>query len=116
MTNKYDVKALRDKVLKSEDIQYSEVRVEEWDVTLPVKTLSSSEMKEIMRYQDDNIRMMVLAVLHGCKTKEGEAIFDKKDLAKFEAEKAFGPIAKVANEVMELSGMNKDDVKDAKNS
>jgi len=116
MTNKFDVKALRDKVLNSDDIKYDEVHISEWDVDLPVKTLSSSEMKKVMKYQDDNIRMMIFAVLYGCKTQAGESVFDEKDLAKFEADKAFGPIAKVAGKVMELSGFDAESVADAKNN
>lgn len=113
---KFDVKALRDKVLASDDIKFDEVFVPEWDVTLPVKTLSASEMKKVMKYQDDSIRMMILAVLYGCKTKEGEAVFDEKDLAQFEANKAFGPITKVASKVLELSGFDEETVKDSKNN
>lgn len=112
---KFDVKQLREKVLSSEDIQYGEVYVEAWDVTLPIKTLSTKEMKEVTRYNDDSIRMMILAVLYGCKTREGEAVFEKTDLAKFETEKSFAPIAKVAQEVMKLSGLSDDAVLDAKN-
>lgn len=113
---KFDVKALRDKVMASDDIKFAEVFVPEWDVTLPVKTLSSSEMKKVMKYQDDNIRMMILAVLYGCKTKEGEAVFEEKDLAQFEANKAFGPVVKVASKVLELSGFDEETVKDSKNN
>lgn len=113
---KFDVKALREKVLASDDIKYDEVFVEEWGVTLPVKTLSSSEMKKVMKTKDDNIRMMILAILYGCKTPEGETVFEEKDLAKFEAEKAFGPIMKVAQRILELSGFDEDSVKDSKNN
>lgn len=114
--SKFDVKALREKVLASDDIKYDEVEVAEWGVTLPVKTLSSSEMKKVMKTKDDNIRMMILAILYGCKTPEGEAVFEEKDLAKFEAEKAFGPIMKVAQRVLELSGFDEDSVKESKNN
>lgn len=113
---KFDVKALRDKVMASDDIKYDEVFVSEWDVTLPVKTLSSAEMKKVMKSQDDNIRMMILAVLYGCKTPEGEAVFEEKDLAQFETNKAFGPIAKVASKVLELSGFDEESVKESKNN
>lgn len=116
MASKFDVKALRDKVLNSDDIKYDEILVSEWDVTLPVKTLSSSEMKKVMKFQDDNVRMMILAVLYGCKTSDGDAVFTETDLAKFESDKAFAPIAKVAGRIMELSGFSEDSVADAKNN
>lgn len=113
---KFNVKQLRDKVMASDDIKFSEVEVPEWDVTLPIKTLSSAEMKKVMKVQDDNIRMMILAVLYGCKTPEGESVFEEKDLAHFEANKAFGPIMKVSEKVLELSGFDTESVKDSKNN
>lgn len=115
MAKKFDVKALREKVINSDDIQYESLYVKEWDVELPVKTLSTSEMKKVMEAQDDNVRMMILAVLHGCKTEDGEAVFTGKDLAKFESEKAFGPVTKVATKILELSGFNETAVEEAKN-
>lgn len=114
--SKFDAKALRQKVMASDDIKHGEVFVPEWDVTLPVKTLSSAEMKKVMKVQDDNIRMMILAVLYGCKTPEGEAIFEEKDLAHFEANKAFGPVMKVAQAIFELSGLDAEAVKESKNN
>lgn len=116
MAKKFDVKALREKVLASNDIQYDEVFVEEWDVTLPVKTLSSLEMKEVMKYQQDTVRMTIIALLAGCKTKEGEAVFLKTDLAALEAEKSLNPIMKVAEKILDMSGFNGDSFKDAKNN
>lgn len=113
---KFDVKALREKVLTTNEIQYDEVYVEEWDVTLPIKTLSAAELKEVTKYSSDNIRMMILALLHGCKTPEGEAVFLPTDLAQFETQKSVGPIAKVATRILEISGMGEDAVKDAKNN
>lgn len=113
---KFDVKALRDKVLNSNDIQYDEVFVKEWDVTLPIKTLSSLEMKEVTKYQKDNVRMTIIAVLYGCVTEDGESVFTKEDLAKFETEKAFSPIMRVAERILEMSGFGEDGVQDAKNN
>lgn len=115
MTKKFDVKALREKVLSTDDIVTKEVHVEEWDVTLPIRTLTAPEIKKLMRYKDDPIRMAILAVLYGCKTEEGEAVFEEVDLAKFETDKSFGPISQLSTEIMEISGLTKDVVKDAKN-
>lgn len=111
---KFNVSELRDKVLASDDIKFDEVYVKEWDVTLPVKTLSASEMKEVQKHDKDSIRMMIMAVLYGCKTSSGEAVFKKEDLAKFESEKSLGAIGKVAEKIMELSGMSEDTVQEAK--
>jgi hypothetical protein len=102
--NKFDVKALREKVMTHDDIKHDEVYVEEWDVTLPVRTIATSDLKKVMKYKDDPIRMSALAVIYGCKTKEGEAVFTETDLAKMEAEKSFGAIQEIAEKVLELSG------------
>lgn len=114
MANKFDVKALRQKALSTNDIQYDEVYVKEWDVTLPVKTLSSAEMKQVMKHKDDEVRMMNLAVLYGCKTEDGEAVFEREDLAKLEAEKSFGAITKIAEKVFDISGFSDKADDDAK--
>ncbi|PAE24079.1 hypothetical protein [Bacillus sp. 7894-2] len=112
---KFDVKALREKVLASDDIQYGEVYVDEWDVTLPIKTLASNEMKQVMKFRSDMVRMMNLAVIYGCKTKEGESVFNEKDLAKLEAEKSFGAIQKIAGKILEMSGFYDGAENEAKN-
>lgn len=116
MAKKYDIQALRQKVLTADDIRYDEVYVDEWDVTLPVATLSASDMKQVMKYQEDTVRMMILAVLNGCKTPEGEKVFQAEDLAQFETNKGFGPIAKIAEKVLDLSGFDDKAVKEAKNN
>lgn len=113
---KIDVNALREKVMKSDDIKHEMVYVKEWDVELPVKTLSSKDLKEVMKYRKDEIRMSILAVIHGCKTEDGESVFTETDLAKFEDEKAFGAIQQVAGRVLELSGFGEDSVEEAKNA
>lgn len=112
----FDVKSLREKVMASDDIQHDSVYVEEWDVELPVKTLASAELKKVMKYRSDEIRMSILAVIYGCKTKEGEAVFTEKDLAKFESDKSFGAIQTVAEKVLDISGFGEKSVDEAKNA
>lgn len=113
--SKFDVKALREKVMSTDDIKYDEVYVEEWDVTLPVKTLASAELKQVMKYREDQMRMLNLAVIYGCKTKEGESVFEATDLAQLEAEKSFGAIQTIAGKVLEMSGFYDKVEEDAKN-
>jgi hypothetical protein len=115
MTKKFDVKALRQKVLNTDDVIYESFFVEEWDAELPIKTLGAPELKKLMKYKDDEIRMTILAVLYGCKTKDGEAVFEETDLAQFENGKAFGPIAKVGKKIMEISGLGEKAKSEAKN-
>lgn len=113
--SKFDVKALRDKIMSTDDIQYDEVYVKEWDVTLPVKTLASAELKQVMKYREDQMRMLNLAVIYGCKTSDGEAVFNATDLAKLEAEKSFGAIQTIAGKVLEMSGFYDKADEEAKN-
>lgn len=115
MSKKFDVKALRQKVLAADDVVYDTFYVEEWDAELPIRTLAAPDLKKIMKYQDDPIRMAILSVLYGCKTKEGEAVFEETDLAKFEGEKAFGPVARLGEKIMSISGLSGDQAKEAKN-
>lgn len=112
--SKFDVKALREQVMATDDIKYDEIYVKEWDVTLPIRTISSADLKKVMKYREDPIRMFTLAVIHGCKTEEGEQVFKETDLAKFENEKSFGAIQSIAEKVLELSGFGDDEVVEAK--
>jgi hypothetical protein len=114
MAKKFDVKALREKVLSTDDVVYTDFYVEQWDAELPIKTLTAPEIKKLLKYKDDEIRMTILAVLYGCKTREGESVFEETDLAKFETEKSFGPIAELGAKILEISGLGKKAVVDAK--
>jgi hypothetical protein len=115
MTKKFDVKALRQKVLSKDDIIYESYFVEEWEAELPIKTLTAPEIKKIRQHKDDEIRMLILAVVYGCKTREGEAVFEETDLAKFESEKSIGPIVGIGTRIMEISGLGDKAAKQAKN-
>jgi hypothetical protein len=115
MTKKFDVKALRQKVIASDDVQYDVVYVDKWDAELPVKTLVGNDLKRVMQYKDDPIRMTILAVLYGCVTQEGEKVFEEQDLAVFETRKGLGEISEVAKRIFELSGLNDAAAKQVKN-
>ncbi|WP_079516515.1 hypothetical protein [Rossellomorea marisflavi] len=113
--SKFDVKSLREKVMQSDDIQYDEIYVKEWDVTLPVKTLSANELKQVLKQKKDQLRLLSLAVIHGCKTEEGEAVFTSTDLATLEDRKSFGAIQRIAGKVLEMSGFDEGAEQEAKN-
>jgi hypothetical protein len=113
---KLDVSAIREKVMANDDIKYEEVYVKEWDVHIPVRTLASAQLKKVMEYRDDVIRMQSLAVIYGCETEDGEKVFKETDLAKLEQEKSFGAIAKVAERILELSGFGDKTEEEAKNA
>lgn len=115
MAKKFDVKALRDKVMKSDDVKFDSVYVEAWDAELPVRTLTAADMKKVMKHKDDNIRMMILAILYGCETPEGEKVFQEEDLAVFENKKGIKEVGVVAQKILELSGMTEGVGKEIKN-
>src|SRR5690606_22441453 len=113
MTKKFDVKALREKVLATDDIQHDESYIEEWDVTLPIRTISSANLEEIIKYRDDRIRFATLAVSYGCVTEDDEQVFKETDLAKVAQEKYFGVIQRIAERALELSGFSDKEVDEA---
>lgn len=116
MAKQFDVKALRDKVRSTDDIVYDSFYVKEWDAELPVKTLTAPAMKEVMKNKKDEVRMMILAVYHGCETPEGEKVFELADVAEFESgKKSFAPIAGLAGKIMEISGLSANAQTEAKN-
>lgn len=113
--SKFNVKELREKVMATDDVQYDAVYVDKWDVELPVRTLKGADLKKVMKHKDDPIRMTCLAVIYGCVTKEGEAVFSDKDLAQFESDKSFKAVSEVAKRIFELSGLDDKAVDEAKN-
>ena len=114
--SKFNVKELREKVMSTDDVQYDTVYVKKWDVELPVRTLKGADLKKVMKHQDDPIRMTCLAVIYGCVTEDGEAVFTEKDLAAFESKKSFKAVSEVAKRIFELSGLDEKAVEEAKNA
>jgi hypothetical protein len=125
MAKVYDIKSLREKALESDDIKNDSVFVDEWDAEFPVQSLRAADLKKVLTQsktgkgeERDEVRMACLAVLYGCRTPEGEAVFTADDLAAFETKKAARPIMTISGKVMEISGFTnaKQAVSDAKNS
>lgn len=112
----FDAKQLREKVMATDDVQHDSVYVKEWDVELPVRTLQGADLKQVMKFTDDPIRMTCLALIHGCVTPEGEKIFQPTDLAKFEDGKSFKAVTHVAKRIFELSGLDEGAADEAKNA
>jgi hypothetical protein len=112
MANKFDVKELRQKALATDDIKNDVVYVEEWDAEFPVQSLKAKDLKAVLTQSKngkgdrDEIRLMCLAVLYGCRTPEGERIFTDDDLAQFENTKAAKPIMTIGAKIMDISGFN----------
>lgn len=118
----FDVKALREKALQSDDIKNDTVTVEEWgNAEFPVQSLKLADLKAVLtksknaKGETDETRLMALAVLHGCRTPEGERIFTDTDLAAFENGKAAKPIMTIGAKVLAISGFSKQEKDAAKN-
>lgn len=122
MSNIFDVKQLRKKALESDAVINDTIYVSDWDAHYPVQSLRARDLKEVFQKsknangKTDEIRLMCLAVLHGCRTPEGERIFTDEDLAKFETELAARPIMEIGAKIMEISGTSEKDVNSAKKS
>ena len=117
----FDVKALREKALQTDDIKNDTVYVEEWDAEFPVQSLKLADLKAVLtksknaKGETDETRLMALAVLYGCRTPQGERVFTDTDLAAFETGKAAKPIMTIGAKVLEISGFSKQAKDDAKN-
>jgi hypothetical protein len=111
--SQFDVKALRQKALDSDDIKNDVVYVEEWDAEFPVQSLRAKDLKAVLTHsktgkdnERDEVRMACLAVLYGCRTPEGTPIFTREDLAVFEEKKSARPIMTISAKIMEISGFS----------
>lgn len=121
--SQFDVKKLREKALQSDDIKNDIIYIEEWDAEFPVQSLRTKDLKSVLQQsktgngeQRDEVRMACLAVLYGCRTPDGSAIFTREDLAAFEEQKAAAPLMKISAKIMEISGFtDKKAVQEAKN-
>ncbi|TCM89600.1 hypothetical protein EV294_11265 [Paenibacillus sp. BK033] len=123
MTTKFDVKALREKALQTDDIKHGSVYVEEWDAEFPVRSLSGKGLKDVLtksknaKGERDEIRMSLLAAIVGCADETGTRVFDDTDLAVFESDsKSAAPILKIGKAVLELSALSDGAKADAKKS
>jgi len=115
--SKFDVKALKQKALQSDDIVYDSVYIEKWDAEFPVKTLVGADLKAVMKHRNDPIRMAILAVVYGCVTQDGERVFDdeREAVAVFETQKGMSEITQLSTKILEISGLAGDSVAEAKN-
>ncbi|GMK47655.1 hypothetical protein PghCCS26_47850 [Paenibacillus glycanilyticus] len=123
MSTKFDVKALRDKALQTDDIKNGSVYVEEWDADFPVRSLTGKGLKDVLtksknaKGERDEIRMSLLAAIVGCADETGARVFDDTDLAVFESDsKSAAPILKIGKAVLDLSALGNNAQTDAKKS
>lgn len=117
LPKKFDVKALKQKALQSDDVVYDTFYVKKWDAEFPIKTLVGADVKAVMKHRDDPIRSAILAVVYGCVTPDGERVFDneREAVAAFETTKGIGEITQLAKRIMEISGLSDIAVSEAKN-
>lgn len=123
MVNTIDVKALRERAMQSDDIVYDTVQVDEWGGEYPVRSLPGGALKKVMAQsrvgkggERDEMRLIMLAAIYGCADKDGNRVFDDKDLAVFESDKkSAAPLIKIGAKVLELSNTGEKGLADAKN-
>lgn len=117
MTKTFDVKALKQKALQSDDIVYDSVYIEKWDAEFPIRTLTGADLKAVMKHRNDPIRMAILAVVYGCVTPDGERVFDdeREAVAVFETQKGLAEITQLSTKILEISGLSDKAVTEAKN-
>jgi len=92
------------------DLKTGTVFVEEWGDEVGIKALSTKEMLEIDKASnngEDSVKMLVHTVIRGVVNEHNEHIFKPSD-ANALLEKSQVPIAKVANEILRLSGFGED--------
>ena len=118
---KFDVKALREKAVQSDDIRHDVVFVEEWDAEFPVRSLSGKGLKDVLtksknaKGERDEFRMTMLAALYGCASPEGERVFTDDDLGLFESDrKSAAPMLKIGKRVIEISALGDSGQADSK--
>lgn len=119
----FDVKALRERALQADDIKRGTIYVEEWEAEFPVRSLSGKGLKEVMNKSKnakgdrDEIRMSILAAIHGCADETDQYVFTSQDLAVFESDtKSAAPILKIGKAVLELSKFTDSATDEAKKS
>ncbi len=106
---------IRTKIFSANDIKNELVKVEEWDVTIKVKTLTGRQRSEMMNSAlnlqtgtVDFVKMYPELLISACYDPEtDEKLFTEGDMDQLN-EKSGAAIEKIATVVLRLSGMDKD--------
>lgn len=112
---------LRDKILNAKDIKEEKVAVPEWDVELLIKGLNGKDRADLMSSCIDMktgsmdfeklYPGLIISTAHDPET--GEKVFDATDRDMLNT-KAGGALEKVAQVAMKLSGLNPEQLDEAK--
>ncbi|RKY33175.1 MAG: hypothetical protein DRP74_00550 [Candidatus Omnitrophota bacterium] len=113
MTAKKDLTAeeLREKIFTAKDIKFEPMKIEEWGVTIWIKSLTQQERSEALEAartgdedelkRGENFQMAVLIV--GIRDKDGNQVFTKADIKKLR-EKNASVLDRITRKITELSG------------
>jgi len=105
----------RDAILNAKDITQEEVEVKEWQGSVLVEALSGKKRSKIMdscmndKGKMDTNKLYPALIVSGCvepefKPADAEALNDKNS----------GALETICKKIMKLSGINEDDVEEAK--
>jgi hypothetical protein len=112
---------LRDKIFAAKDIKEEKVLVPEWDTELLIKGLNGKDRSDLLAACIDMktgsmdleklYPMLIIATAYDPET--GEKVFEATDRDQINT-KSGGALEKVGQVAMKLSGLNKDDLENAK--
>lgn len=113
------VKALREKILNSNDIKSEKLMIEEWEVEVEIKALTGKKRAAIMTTAIDSRGKMDFEKLYAelvisstYDIESQELIFEPTDRDMLN-EKSGGVLEKIAQVVIKLSGLKPDSVETA---
>lgn len=126
-TNKAD--EIRAKILSSEDISAEVIFIEAWSVDVEVRGFTAKQRADIYRRArtvipgpkgrpivDVDLAKLYPEIVVECTyiPDSGEKVFKSGDITELN-NKAAGPVAQIADLAVELSGMGREAIDDAKN-
>jgi hypothetical protein len=112
--------AISDRIKAADDMTSETVTIPEWDVTVAVRSMTGRARARLLKAaaQPDgtmDFETLYPAILIACcfDPESGEAVFTDAD-AKWLNEKSAGPVERIAQIGMRLSGLSKDEVEEGK--
>lgn len=112
--------SIKDKIRSSADMARESIIVDEWDVTLEVRSMSARQRARFASSFDqgettDRIETLWRSVLTSCcfDPETGELLFDNSDMEWLLNEKSGVVVDRIVNACLEVSGLKEKSVDDA---
>jgi len=112
--------SIKDKIRSSADMARESITVDEWDVTLEVRSMSARQRARFASSFDqgettDRIETLWRSVLTSCcfDPETGELLFDDSDMEWLLNEKSGVVVDRIVNACLEVSGLKEKSVDDA---